>query len=276
LSDELWEIIEERKDMAVEERKQIMECGWIEQEQTLLTSKAHKLMQTEVDRFRTSIQLIHDYYHAVDEKLVPEAPEKYQVELVAEGEELPAVEAIPEGQTTGDYPRLDEILKRALKAQVVPDVTQLQAADPKKAAGKGKPAKGAPVEEEKPQEESIYVKEMKDAIKVEKGILRFRLIQVRNWALLRLKDMRNKANDVYKKLDDWIAVSVDAENNAINELTDIVKDQIEAEVRVEDELRLKFMDFSIDRKLKNYIDPPPPKLPEMEEVRDSRFTIPQL
>lgn len=30
-------------------------------------------------------------------------------------------------------------------------------------------------------EESIYVKEMKEAIKVEKSILRFRLVQIRNW-----------------------------------------------------------------------------------------------
>jgi len=49
-------------------------------------------MQTEVDKFRTSVQLIHDYYHAIDEKLVPEAPEKYQYEMVNEGDELPPVE----------------------------------------------------------------------------------------------------------------------------------------------------------------------------------------
>lgn len=39
-------------------------------------------------------------------------------------------------------------------------------------------------------EESIYVKEMKKAIKVEKALLRFRLIQIRNWSLKRLKEMR--------------------------------------------------------------------------------------
>ena len=58
LSDELWEIIEERKDMAIEEMKQIKESGWIESEQSLLSSATQKLMQTEVDRFRTSIQIL--------------------------------------------------------------------------------------------------------------------------------------------------------------------------------------------------------------------------
>ena len=30
LSDELWEIVEERKDQAIEERKRIMESGFVE------------------------------------------------------------------------------------------------------------------------------------------------------------------------------------------------------------------------------------------------------
>ena len=36
LSDELWEIIEERKDLNTEERKRIMESGWVEFELTVL------------------------------------------------------------------------------------------------------------------------------------------------------------------------------------------------------------------------------------------------
>lgn len=88
--------------------------------------------------------------------------------------------------------------------------------------------------------------------------------------------MRSKAIVLYQKLDDWIAVSADAENSAVDEMVEIVKEAIESEIRIEDELRLKFMDFSIDRKVKNYIDPPPEKLPELEKVSPDRFTIPQL
>mmetsp|Transcript_10398 Transcript_10398/g.10416 ORF Transcript_10398/g.10416 Transcript_10398/m.10416 type:complete len:105 (+) Transcript_10398:163-477(+) len=36
------------------------------------------------------------------------------------------------------------------------------------------------------------------------------------------------------------------------------------------------MDFCVDQKIMNYIDPPPEKLPAMEEIRPERFTIPQL
>lgn len=40
LSDELWEIAEDRKEQAIEERKKIMESGWIESAQEYITSVA--------------------------------------------------------------------------------------------------------------------------------------------------------------------------------------------------------------------------------------------
>jgi len=54
--------------------------------------------------------------------------------------------------------------------------------DTGKKGGKKDAKKGAQ-EADEPKVESIYVKEMKEAIKVEKSILRFRLTQIRNWAL---------------------------------------------------------------------------------------------
>lgn len=59
---------------------------------------------------------------------------------------------------------------------------------------------------------------MKQAIKVEKSILRFRLTQIRNWALKKLRDIRAKANKVYTKLEDWIYVANKAENDAVEEM----------------------------------------------------------
>lgn len=108
-----------------------------------------------------------------------------------DGEEPPAVENLPEGADSQKvesyvYPRLDRLLAMAIKQQVVVDVTQVQATiDPKKGGGKKEaPKKGQQaVEEDQSKEESAYVKEMREAIKVEKSILRFRLVQVRNWAL---------------------------------------------------------------------------------------------
>ncbi len=62
---------------------------------------------------------------------------------------------------------------------------------------------------------------MKQAIKVEKSILRFRLTQIRNWTLKKLRDIRAKANRVYTKLEDWIHVANKAENDAVDEMVSI-------------------------------------------------------
>ena len=182
LSDELWEIAEERKEQAIEERKKIMESGWVEFSLEYLTSCAQQMMQSEIDKFKGTIQLTHDYYHAVEEKLIPEAPETVTVDLMKEDVELPEVERLAEGAEPSDlsaysYPRLDDLYKKALKAQVVPDVLAAAAAADAGKGGKGKKdagkGKAADAEEAKP--ESVYVTEMKAAIKIEKGILRFRL-----------------------------------------------------------------------------------------------------
>lgn len=224
LSDELWEIIEERKEQHVEERKKIMESGWVEHELSFLVNSAQSLMQAEVDKFKSSVQILQDYYHAFEDKLIPEPPPMVTTDLIAEGEELPPVEQLAEGSDASQvvsyqYPRLDKIFEKALKSQFVADVTAGSAAaqDKKGAPAKGKDPKKA-TDEEKPVEDSQYVREMKAAIKVEKSILRYRLTQVRNWTLKRLRDIRAKSIKVYTKLEDWIYVANKAENDAVDEM----------------------------------------------------------
>ena len=97
LSDELWEIIEERKEQSVEERKNIMQSGWVEYELAFLVSCGQQLMQSEVDRFKGSVQVIQDYFHLFEDKLIPETLPTVSCDIVNEGEELPPVEVLPDG-----------------------------------------------------------------------------------------------------------------------------------------------------------------------------------
>lgn len=69
----------------------------------------------------------------------------------------------------------------------------------------------------------MYVKEMREAIKVQKGILRYRLVQIRNWTLSQLHDRRQSSINLYKKLEDWIYVAQKTEMDAIEEMCFIVK-----------------------------------------------------
>ena len=88
------------------------------------------------------------------------------------------------------------------------------------------------MEDEKSIEESIFNREMKEAIRVEKSILRFRLVQIRNWTHYRLQESRTAAIRLYKKLDDWIQVAQKAEMDAIEEMCTVVKDTTESETKI--------------------------------------------
>jgi len=63
---------------------------------------------------------------------------------------------------------------------------------------------------------------MRTAIKIEKSILRYRLTQIRNWALKRLRDTRFKSIKVFTKLEDWIYVANKAENDSVEEMVRVI------------------------------------------------------
>lgn len=72
-------------------------------------------MQAELDKFKVSVQLIHDYYHAVEERNTPELPAIPSVELAFDGDDLPPVEAVDEKADHAaiesySYPRLEKLL----------------------------------------------------------------------------------------------------------------------------------------------------------------------
>lgn len=54
-------------------------------------------MQAELDKFKNSVQILHDYYHAIEEKLIPEPPTQNVAELQFEGDEAPQIESIADG-----------------------------------------------------------------------------------------------------------------------------------------------------------------------------------
>ena len=47
-------------------------------------------------------------------------------------------------------------------------------------------------------------------------------------------------------LEDWIFVAQKAEMDAIDEMCMVIKDSIEEETKIQSELRINFMDFTVD------------------------------
>ena len=124
----MWEIVEERKEQNVLERKKVMESGAVETALEFLTICGQQLMQSELDKFKVSIQIIHDYYFSIEEKTTFEIQGATTTELPFEGDDMLQVETIAEGADTTkiesyNYPRLEKLLQTALKQQIVPDIT---------------------------------------------------------------------------------------------------------------------------------------------------------
>ena len=88
------------------------------------------------------------------------------------------------------------------------------------------------MQEEEKVEDTEFVKELKQGVKIEKQILRYRLVLLRNWALKNLKEMRAKGLKTYQKLEEWIHVSKKAEMDAIDEMTVVAKRAIETEQKI--------------------------------------------
>ena len=88
--------------------------------------------------------------------------------------------------------------------------------------------------------------------------------------------MRQNSLDLFKMLEDWIFVAQKTEMDAIEEMCMVIKDSIENETKIQSELRIKFMDFTVDYGTLNYITPPPPKHAPYEVIKAQRFTISQI
>lgn len=81
---------------------------------------------------------------------------------------------------------------------------------------------------------------------------------------------------MYKKFEDWITVAQKAEMDTIEEMCVVIKRAIEEEKKIQNELRIEQMNFTVDHQTLNYIDPPIPKLEALEAVRTDRFSIQML
>ena len=292
LCDEMSAIVEARREENVEERRRIMTSGWVEAQIEQLLAVAGELMQTEVDRFRNSHALLTDYFSAIQDRLVPGLPETgvqadvavgALVQLDGEDALLP-VEQLPEvgfemEERAGlleqaQYPRLDKLYERALRAQLPQEEKADAAGGGKKAAGgakKGGDKKGA--EEEVEQKLSRYDEELKEGVLKEREILRFRLTLIRNWALGQARGLRGLAEATFEKLENWVRVAIKAENDAIFALALVIKEAIEGHTKLQDELRISLMDFEVDSGIATFIEPPPEPYPAREVPQPARFPV---
>ena len=270
LNDKIYEIIETRKNEAVEERKKIMTSGWIENEMEKFYMALERLFQNEIDKFIGSLQIMRDYYHNLDNRPLIELPFSTIDIIKEEIDQTPIEEFNVEGEETQQenkekentnseasvketleqyieknmpksYPRVEKLYKNSLKIQFQYEEAlreserakiEKEKEDAKKnaAPGKGKkaPDKGKENQEETVKEEVYpHNDELKQAISNEKSKFKYKLTLLKYWGISCLKNFRRLSLTVYNKLEDWIILAIKAENEALNELTVILKENIQ-------------------------------------------------
>jgi len=319
LNDKIYEIIETRKNEAVEERKKIMTSGWIENEMEKFYMALERLFQNEIDKFIGSLQIMRDYYHNLDNRPLIELPFSTIDIIKEEIDQTPIEEFNVEGEETQQenkekentnseasvketleqyieknmpksYPRVEKLYKNSLKIQFQYEEAlreserakiEKEKEDAKKnaAPGKGKkaPDKGKENQEETVKEEVYpHNDELKQAISNEKSKFKYKLTLLKYWGISCLKNFRRLSLTVYNKLEDWIILAIKAENEALTELTTMLKENIESETKIKYELALETFDVIVNMDVQNYIELPPKPLPAKEVIDHNKFNIVQL
>ena len=321
LNDKIYEIIEARKNEAVEERKKIMTSGWIENEMEKFYMALERLFQNEIDKFIGSMQIMRDYYHNLDNRPLIELPFSTIDIIKEEIDQTPIEEFAVEGEDNNpenkekentisnseasvketleqyieknmpkSYPRVEKLYKNSLKIQFQYEEALREAEraklekekeDAKKNAAPAKGKKGADKGKENAEEitkEEVYPHndELKEAISNEKSKFKYKLTLLKYWGISCLKNFRRLSLTVYNKLEDWIILAIKAENEALNELTIMLKENIESESKIKYELALETFDVIVNMDVQNYIELPPKPLPAKEVIDHDKFNIVQL
>ena len=117
---------------------------------------------------------------------------------------------------------------------------------------------------------------MKKALSNEKAKYKYKITLLKYWGINCLKNMRRISLTVYNKLEDWIILAIKAENEALEQLTNMLKENIESEQKIKYELALDTFDVIVNMDVQNYIELPPKPMPAKEVIDHDKFNIVQL
>ena len=294
-----------------------MDSTFVEEEMAINSVLVLNLVQSELDRYKIVSQIISDYFESLDKKPLQESQEKLVFDIMAKIEEAPPYEnlEITDLDNVAErFPFQDKVVQNSLKILEGEEPVDTDDKNKLQAAGKGgkppplpkgakapppvKGAKGAPpgkggkdqhVEEEEKKEPTMNELKMQDALLQEKMCTRYRICMIQEFALQNLLNMRNAANTLYDKLDDWIEYAYKIENDALEDMVNlflkkkilwnqalIMQEHIEDENKIQTEIQMTNYDVIVSNKILNFYTPPIVIQPAIEAYEKDRFTITNL
>ncbi|XP_067295685.1 sperm flagellar protein 2 isoform X2 [Pseudorasbora parva] len=153
--------------------------------------------------------------------------------------------------------------------------------------------KGAPTPPQEPSPQPIVVKnpeevkrkaekkrirqEFTAALKREEQAVKLRLELVKSHALRTVSSLQQRAEHVYRNMEEWLGARFLSEMNSIDQLAEFVRMHIENGVQIHHELVLQSADFCVDGDTRVVASPAAaPRRSLLEQPRNSTLTVQQL
>ncbi|KAK7163991.1 hypothetical protein R3I94_002650 [Phoxinus phoxinus] len=167
--------------------------------------------------------------------------------------------------------------------------TSNSATDNKKAGKK----KGAPTPPQEPSPQPSLLKnpeevkrkaerkriklEFTTALKREEHVVKLRLDLVKAHALRNVSSLQQRAEQVYRNMEEWMGARFLSEIHSIDQLTELVRKHIENAVQIHHELVLQSADFCVDGDTRVVASPASaPRRSLQEQPKNSTLTVQQL
>uniref|UniRef100_A0A8C6NEU6 Uncharacterized protein n=1 Tax=Melopsittacus undulatus TaxID=13146 RepID=A0A8C6NEU6_MELUD len=266
LRDLLWDICDNRREEAEQERTDVMNDGWLPDHRGIAVNHFLSLMQVEVDRFQDTKRLLHDYYRAMEGKIPTEYSQDFtriplldimdlEIPLVSWKVPVPEVH-ITKSKTKGS------LHKSAKDDNSENDVTTV--------------GKDECLITDTWQTAATTVSNMVGMF-LHFTSVKFRLELIKEKALAFVEELTMKAEEAYKDMEEWLGSRFLAEMSSVEKLVEVARHHIESSSKIQYEIILEETDFFISNDVKVFPDPvPSPHVPHMETSGSTTLTMSQL
>ena len=287
LTNGIWNIINNRKKLAIEKRKQIMNEGFFDKQIKHFYENIENLFIQETNKFLLSANIIKEFYYGLQSEILKSVilPFTTQIEEIKVNSIFNDTEHLPlivnnNGQL--NFPKIEKIFYNCMKIifyfdyaiRTVENKLKGNIDDMKmnnntsnnsgtisiisrSRIGKKKRKKnkaGDSISEES-KEIFNFIDETNSAIEIEKSNYKYRLLSIKFYSINILTNMNTISTELFDLLDNWIIDSVHFQNHMMNKL-------LERLSKIVNNSNMKIMwDFELDKynmmKIKHFefIDP---------------------
>ena len=247
LTEHFWELIEMKKRDAINERKMIIESGFIENQIEFFYKNLEKIFICETEKFEKTLNLINDFYYQFDPNKIEENnPFIYKIdpEVILKN----INECTLYDNDLKSSPKLEKIHLNCFKIFFDYDkkMNEIEIKEKEKAAlntsGSSTMSKKGRRRQKKIQEnikiepsnisdEKLIInhdEELKNCIENEKIKFKIRVTFLKYFGNKFINELKKIAKITFDTLDEWIIESVKIQNEAMNSVMNQLKTQIDS------------------------------------------------